>query len=128
MNKMIEFFDEYVKYVSQLCKKQEDYTKEKVAKHNKAVKNLLILKKQIKADKIIANEVYDLLLCYDDTNVQQSAATDCLSLNIHIDKSLQILKNVSKNGDTMSSMSAKRTLLIWEGRLNPNSPFQDSTD
>lgn len=124
MNKItIKYVEYYIKLDSQLCKKKEDYIKEKVAKHNKAMKKLLALKEQIKADKYIAEQVYCLLLCCNDTHVRQSAATDCLSLNIHIEESLQILKDICKNGDRMAAMGAERTLLIWEGKLNPNSPF-----
>lgn len=124
MNNVIRLFDDYIKYHSRLCNEMEDYySKRKVLVHNKAMRKLIALREEIAADMDAANEVYKLLLSYENMYVQQSAASDCLNLNILVDQSLQILKDRIKNGDRMHSMAAKRVLLIWEGKLDPNSPF-----
>ena len=117
------YVDKYIMLCSQLCKTVEDYTNKKVAKHNRAVKKLIKLKEQMYADDELTEKVYKILLSYEDTHVQQSAATDCLRLNIYTYTSVKILKSIIQNGDRMSAMGAERTLLIWEGKLSPDKPF-----
>lgn len=115
--------DEYVLLCSQLCKNEEDYTKEKVSKHNAAMRKLNKLKKNMNTDSQLTESVYSLLLNCEDIYVQQSAATDCLLLKIHIDTSVKILKKVSRSRNRMLSMEAKRALLIWKGKIGPYDPF-----
>ena len=115
--------EEYIMLCSQLCKKAEDYTKEKVARHNVAMKKLNKLKKNMYMVPELAENVYRVLLNCEESYVQQTAATDCLMINIHVDASVKILKRISSCGDRMSAMGAKRTLLIWEGKLSPSDPF-----
>ena len=117
------YVDEYIMLCSQLCKKAEDYTKEKVAKHNIAMRKLTKLKEGMYIDDQLTENVYSILLNCEDGYVQQTAATDCLLLNIHVDTSVEILKKISRGGNRMSAMGAKRTLLIWEGKLSPSDPF-----
>ena len=117
------YVDKYIMLCSQLCKTVEDYANVKVAKHNRAVKKLIKLKEQMYADDELTEKVYKILLSYEDTHVQQSAATDCLRLNIYTNTSVKILKSIIQNGDRMSAMGAERTLLIWEGKLSPDKPF-----
>ena len=121
--KVDDYVNEYVKLCSQLCKKEEDYTKENILLHNKAMKRLIKLKEKMYLDSQITSDVYDKLLCSNDPYIKQDAATECLSLRIHTDASLAILKEIVRSGERMSAMSAKRTLLIWEGKLDPDSPF-----
>ena len=117
------YVDEYILLCSRLCKKAEDYTKEKVARHNTAMRRINKLKKSMYMDFELTEEVYKVLLNCEDPYVQQAAATDCLSLNIYVDASLKILKRISLCGDRMSAMGAQRVLLIWAEKLNPNDPF-----
>ena len=117
------YVDEYIVLCSQLCKKAEDYTKEKVSMHNSAMRRLNKLKKSMYVDNELTKDVYRVLLDCKDTYVQQTAATDCLRLNIYIDLSVSILKKICRYGDRTSAMGARRTLLIWEGKLNPSDPF-----
>lgn len=51
------------------------------------------------------------------------AATECLSIKIHTKCALRILKEISKKGSRMSAMESKRTLLIWNRKINLNDPF-----
>ena len=74
-------------------------------------------------DSQLTESVYSLLLNCEDIYVQQSAATDCLLLKIHIDASVKILKKVSRSRNRMLSMEAKRALLIWKGKIGPYDPF-----
>ena len=121
--KIANYADEYIVLCSQLCQKAEDYTKEKVAEHNRAMKKLSKLKNDMYKDLRLTESVYSTLLSNEDAYVQQTAATDCLLLNIHVGTSVKILKKVYRCGDRMSAMGAKRTLLIWEGKLSPDEPF-----
>lgn len=124
MNTMAEQYSEkYVYLCSLMCKKAEDYTKEKVATNNKAVKRFVKLRKTIQIDLALSREVYDILLQSNDVYVRQSAATDCLSLNIHVKRAVKILKHISRSSDTMTAMGAKRALLMWQGKLDNSSPF-----
>lgn len=52
-----------------------------------------------------------------------AAATECLSIKIHTKCALRILKEISKKGSRMSAMASKRTLLIWNRKINLNDPF-----
>jgi hypothetical protein len=81
------------------------------------------LRQALHADPDLAKAVYAILLTHEDGYVQQSAASDCLSLNIHTKEAVHILKRIKRYGDSMSSMAAKRTLLIWEGKLDPAAPY-----
>ena len=117
------YINEYIILCSQLCKHAGDYTKENVARHNNAMKKLCTLKEQLYVDPQLTESVYSALLKSEDTHVQQSAATDCLSLNILINDSVKILRKISRCGNKMSALTAKRALLIHEGKLSPNDPF-----
>lgn len=124
MNKDLNVFvNEYIALCGQLCKKAEDYTRENVVKHNRAIKKLNSLKKRAHADCDFTEKMYHTLLTYNDMYVQQDAATECLFLGIHIATSLEILKKISRGRERMAAMGAKRALLIWEGKLNPSDPF-----
>ena len=124
MNKELsKFVDEYIALCGQLCQKAEDYTRENVATHNRAVKKLNSLKERAHADLNFAEKMYHALLTHNDMYVRQDAATECLFLDIHVATSLEILKKISRGKERMAAMGAKRTLLIWKGKLNPNDPF-----
>lgn len=122
-NDLNVFVNEYITLCGQLCKNIEDYTKENVVKHNMAIKKLNSLKERAHADSDFAKKLYHTLLTNNDMYVQQDAATECLFLDIHIATSLKILKKISQGKEKMAAMRAKRTLLIWEGKLNPSDPF-----
>ena len=124
MNKDLnKFVDEYIALCGQLCQKAEDYTRENVVTHNRAVKKLNSLKERAHVDRDFAEKMYHALLTHNDMYVRQDAATECLFLNIHIATSLEILKKISRGKERMAAMGAKRTLLIWEGKLDPRDPF-----
>lgn len=124
MNKDLnKFVDEYIALCGQLCQKAEDYTKENIVTHNRAIKKLNTLKERAHADRDFAEKMYLALLTYNDMYVRQDAATECLFLGIHIATSRKILKEISRGKERMAAMGAKRTLLIWEGKLNPMDPF-----
>ena len=124
MNKDLNVFvDEYIALCGQLCKKAEDYTRENVVMHNRAIKKLYSLKKRAHADRDFAEIMYHALLTHNDMYVQQDAATECLFLDIHIATSLKILREISRGREKKAAMGAKRTLLIWERKLNPSDPF-----
>lgn len=123
MNTETKFVERYVSLCSLLCKNESDYTKQKVKIHNKAMAELRSLVDEISADMYLADNIYGKLLHCEESFVQQSAATDCLSLKIHTKQAVKILKRISKYGNRMDAMAAKRTLLIWGGKLDPNDPF-----
>ena len=90
---------EYIMLCSQLCKKAEDYTKIKVRKHNKAIDKLNQIREEMSKDQELTEEVYRILLGCEDSYVQQSAASDCLRLNIHVHTKIA-LKIIKKNNST----------------------------
>ena len=118
-----KYVDEYVSLCTKLCQKAEDYTPKNVAQHNKAMGELSQLRQALHADPDLAKAVYAILLTHEDGYVQQSAASACLSLNIHAKESVRVLKHIKRHGDSMSATAAKRTLLIWEGKLDPSEAF-----
>ena len=113
----------YIQLCSSMCKVAQDYTKEKVKKHNTAMKNLSKLKEDICVDRELMLAVYDALLNNSDDYVRQAAATDCLEYKIFEIRSVNILKQICKNKNQMMAMGAKRTLLIWKGKISPKDPF-----
>lgn len=124
MKKDMKYYvDKYIKMCSLLCKEESDYTEENVKRHNKAMKELIMLKKKLHEQKQLEEEVYEVLLNSEDCYIRQSAATDCLELNCHVDKSVKILKQICRCGGRMEAMTAKRTLRIWNGEIDPREPF-----
>ncbi len=123
MNTEEKLIEKYINLCDMMCKEELDYTKEKVKIHNNAMRKMQNLTKGLRSDILLANKVYAVLLQNKDSFIQQSVATECLSLKIHIEASLSILKNISRKGSRMAAMAAKRTLLIWDGKIDPNDPF-----
>lgn len=123
MNNEEKLIQKYISLCDLMCKEDADYTTQKVRTHNQAMKKMQSLTRNLSSDISLADNVYAVLLRHEDSFIQQSAATECLSLNIHIEDALSILKQISKKGNRMAAMAAKRTLLIWNGQLNPNDPF-----
>ena len=118
-----KLIDQYIGLCDLMCKEESDYTSEKVKLHNKAMKQMQILTQKLSADIDLANKVYAVLLQHEDRFIQQSAATECLSIKIHTKRALCILKEISRKENRMAAMAAKRTLLIWKGKINPHDPF-----
>ena len=123
MNEETVLVEKYINLCSLLCKDEEDYSRDRIKIHNKAMAELKRLADEIGADMPLAAKVYETLLYSQDAFIQQSAATDCLQLKIHINQAIKTLKRIQKNGGRMAAMTAKRTLLIWNGKLNPDDPF-----
>lgn len=123
MNNEEKLIERYVHLCKLMCREASDYTEERVKIHNRAMKEMQDLTETIRSDMSMANKVYAALLEHGDSLVQQSAATECLSLKIHMKPALTVLKRISRKGNRMAAMAAKRTLLIWKGRLNPNDPY-----
>ena len=109
-----KYVDDYILLCSKLCKDSNDYNRSKVQQNNRAYKKLTRLKLEISKDIATALNVYSILLNDQNVFIQQSAATDCLKLNIHIEESVHVLRNISHSTDRMRAISAKRTLLVWE--------------
>jgi len=118
-----EYIAKYIDSFSKLCKKPEDYTRCKVKSHNRAMRELIALEDELSQDVELTEEVFSALLENEDSYIQQNIAGRCLSLNLHIKKSVEILERTSENGDRMSAMGAERTLKIWRGELKPDAPF-----
>ena len=117
------FVDEYIHLCSELCKDADEYTKERVRRHNQAMRQLIALKTEISKEADAAPDVYSVLLNHPDPFIQQCAATDCLELNIHVKQSVRLLKRIARSRNKMRAMPAKRTLLIWKGKKDPSAPF-----
>ncbi len=123
-DKINDYAQSYIALSSQLCKKSEEYTPERVLIHNRNIKKLDKLRAEIACDISIASAVYKILLKHPDPYIRQSAATVCLiHLKIHTDESVKVLQWVCRHGDRMAKMGAKMNLLIWSGQLNADRPF-----
>lgn len=120
---MNRYVDEYVLLCGQLCMTADDYTKQNVKRHNQAMTKMMRLTEQLRDDIPVAVVVYGELLNYENLFVKQCAASDCLSLGIHTDQAVKVLKMICRKGEKMAAMAAKRSLEIWKGKLDPNAPF-----
>jgi len=118
-----EYIKKYISLRSKVCVKPEDYTKSKIKTHNKAVLELISLVNEIRKNNDLSEEVFSVLLDNEDIYIQQSAATDCLNLNLHVIKAIEILERVKKKGDRMAAMGAERTLKVWRGEIKSDKPF-----
>mgnify|MGYP003300155999 CR=1 FL=1 len=90
---MKDYYDEYVKYATRLILNNDDYgNKSKVRAHNRAMKKLLLLEKEI----IEANDtdLFDRLLQHEDERVKMYACNLCVTMNYNVDNALQILKEL----------------------------------
>ena len=120
---MKQYIDEYVSLCGQMCKSAEDYTNQNVKRHNHAMKDMLRLVDQLHKDTQLLLSVYNELLKHEDMFVKHCAAADCLRFGVHTDQAVKVLKMVCRKGDRMEAFAAKRSLKIWEGKLDPNDPF-----
>lgn len=114
------YINKFIKLCARLCKKKEDYTKTNVFKHNKSMKKLAELYNELSDDKYNAEIIYNTLMNNDDENIRAIAAYHSLSLNINIDKSQEVLKNIIKNtNNPIEKFNAEMTLKAWkEGNLH----------
>lgn len=91
---MKNYYEDFIKYASQLILNNDDYgNRLKVITHNRAMRKLLLLKKEMK--EIDCDEILYKLLKHDDERVKMHAADVCLSMNIHVDFAFNILKELS---------------------------------
>jgi hypothetical protein len=120
---MNRYLDAYVMLCGQLCKTADDYTKQNVKRHNQAMTELMRLSEQLCDAMPLAMAVYSELLKHTDLHVKHCAASDCLRIGIHTHQAVKVLKMICRRGDRMAAMAAKRSLEIWNGKLNPNAPF-----
>ncbi len=111
-----ELIEEFIK----LTETTVDYSSTlSVMKNNRNAKRLLKLHEKISSDMKMAEIIYGKLLEHHNYNVKRVAASHCLKLNIHIQKSEQVLESYIKNGeDKGGKVSAKIVLELWkEGKL-----------
>lgn len=113
--------DEYIKKYIELCFELDDYSKEGVKKHNKAMKKLAKLFRQLEDDKELATVVYDSLMNHGDQRVRATAAAHSLGLNVNLTKAQKVLKEIMQNSpEPLSRFNAEMTLQVWkeQGYLN----------
>ncbi|MCI8361944.1 MAG: hypothetical protein HFJ41_02125 [Clostridia bacterium] len=114
-----EYIKKFIKLCAKLCKKKEDYNKTNIFKHNKSMKKLTELYKELSTDKYNAEIIYNILMTNDDENIRSIAASHSLSLNINIDKSQEVLRNIIEStNNPIEKFNAEMTLKAWkEGNL-----------
>lgn len=101
----------------QLCKETEDYSKNGVKKHNKAMKELLLVFNEFEKNRDLALDFYRELLDNDDERVRDHAAAHCLRMEIHLDKAQSILANISEtSSNPLTKFSAGMTLNAWKDK------------
>ncbi len=113
--------NEYMKKYIELCSELDDYSKEGVKKHNKAMKKLAKLFHKLEDDKKLAAEVYDNLMIHGDERVRATAAAHSLGLNVNLTKAQKVLKEIMRNSpEPLSRFNAEMTLKVWkeQGCLN----------
>ena len=117
-----EYVAKYINLCSKLCTKPDDYTKSKITKHNKAMRELIALDDELHKDIPLAEKVYAKLLENKNTHVQLISAARCLNTNLNIDSAVKILEFIRKKGDRMDSMDAERALRVWRGEIKTDEP------
>ncbi|NLB81904.1 MAG: hypothetical protein GX800_09940 [Clostridiaceae bacterium] len=66
----------------------------------------------------LAQEVYGILLDYDNITTRTEAAAACLKLSIHKNKAVQVLEELSKRNDIgIRRLNAEMTLRVWRGEF-----------
>ena len=118
---MIDEYDEYIKKYIELCSELDDYSKEGVKKHNKAMRRLAKLFHQLENDKELATVVYESLMNHSNQRVRLTAAAHSLGLNVNLSLAEKVLKEISFNShEPLSRFNAEMTLQVWkeQGYLN----------
>jgi hypothetical protein len=106
--------DDYKKKYVELCMELDDYSKEGVKKHNKAMKILATLFHQLENDKKVAEVLFEQLMAFDDERVKAVAAAHSLGLNINLNKAQKTLKDIIKSSsEPLSRLNAEMTLQVW---------------
>ena len=91
---MKDYYNEYIKYATQLCSNNDDYgDRLKVKAHNRAIKKLLSLEKEIMENNF--TDVLAKLLQHEDERVKMNASDLCLVMNYNSEKAFEILKELS---------------------------------
>ena len=91
---MKDYFNDFVKLATQLIFNNDYYgSKLKVNMHNRAMKKLLLLKKEI----IDLNDIdlLDKLLQHEDERVKMHACDLCVTMDYNVENALQILQDLS---------------------------------
>ena len=100
-----------------LCLDCDEYTKEGVRRHNRAVKKLSALYRNLEEDKSFAEELYGRLLLHSDERVRSTAAAHCLGMNIHLSEAKATLRDIAANSPApFARFNAETTLQIWESQ------------
>ena len=128
-----KYAEKYIELLMKQISNPRDYgSKTKLKAHNKAATELHRLCTELHKDASMSEKVYGELLANENQRIQQSAASACLALNsdygyeIHIDKSVRILEEISKQDDgglNWPAQGAERVLKIWRGELDPMRPW-----
>lgn len=116
------YIEKYVELCGSLCKVAEDYTRAKVRKHNRAMKQLISMEKELREDVALEKEVYAALLSSGDECVRQTAAGCCLKCNLHIERAVEVLEEIRSKGERMAAMGAEFALGVWRGEIDPRKP------
>jgi hypothetical protein len=106
-----------------ICRVPEDYGKKNVKEHNKVVRILIAFSNELDGNIKLAEKVYSELLKHEDEGIQYRAASVCLiKLNIHIEKSVEVLECLAKTDIPWYSYPSKCHLEKWRGESGPNDP------
>ena len=86
--------------------------------HNNEMKKLSKLFNITSKDENLCNEVYSVLLNSDNEVTLLTASTECLKLNIFIEKAESNLKKLIDRKDLgIISFNAEMTLKVWKGEV-----------
>ena len=108
---MKNYYNLFIKYSNQLCSKDDYINKQKVKIHNKAMKNLIQIQREITNDIKNGAVVLIKLLEHDNEKVRLNAAAQCLQIGIQQEKAIEVLKKIENNStDKLCQLDARMIL------------------
>ena len=106
---MKDYYNLFVELSLQQCTKNDYANKQKVKKHNAALKKLNNLRDEMKQN--VSEEIVHMLLNHDDDRVKVNAAAFCLQSKILIEQAFFTLEKIINISDDSSICFSAKMLL-----------------
>jgi len=111
---MMDYDDTFVKLCEQLCSKDTYSDESKVKAHNSAMKELAKLQNDMRNTDNGSVDVYGQLLVHKNDMVKLTAAAQCIQVGILKQKSIKILKRLSRDSqDSICRFDAEMILKTY---------------
>jgi len=95
----LQYYEAYVELVSQLCGREDYGDKQKVRRHNAAMKKLQALQMKMCEDLGHASDAIEQLLESDYERVRVYIAYFCVEQNLYAEKAANVLRGIVKHSD-----------------------------